>query len=100
MIKMMWGRNEDDRRKCKNQANIKFFSFQNAQAAKEANAEKLLLGRPMWIKWDKALCKQYESLGLLSDYRGINDPDLQLQYIENQLLMHLTHQKKNQEHVV
>lgn len=37
----------------------------------------------MWVKWDKAMYRQYEALGILEDYRGIADVDLQLQYIES-----------------
>lgn len=38
-IKITWGRNEDDRKKCKNQANIKFLSFQDAYRAKVETSE-------------------------------------------------------------
>ena len=41
----------------------------------------------MRISWGKGLAQQLVSMGMLVDYTGIQDPELEMQYIENQLNM-------------
>ena len=79
---------------------MKFTSFHAAHQAKLETSEKQLLGKPMWVKWDRAASKQYEGMGILADYKGIPDPDFQLQYIEAQMLILYNKQKSESDAIL
>lgn len=55
--------------------------------AKQNLAEAWVYGQAMRISWGKGLSQQLKSMGMLADYVGIPDPELEMQYIENQLNM-------------
>lgn len=94
-VKLMLPRNEEERRRRRNCAFIKFATYESAYLAKEALQEKHLLGMGLKLCWGKDIPKQLRALGMLLDYQeyqGLTDTDLEMQYIENQLNMWLKKQ--------
>lgn len=86
----MLPRNEDERRRRRNCAFVKFATFESAYIAKEALQEKHLLGMGLKICWGKDIVKQLRAQGMLLDFQGVpGDPDLEMQYVETQLTMWL-----------
>ena len=83
-VKLMLPRNEEDRKKKRLCAFIKFYKYESAFLAKEMMNEQLLEGMSMRINWGKGINAIIRNNGLMIDYKGVSgDQELEMQYVEN-----------------
>ena len=82
----MWPRTDEERKRRRNCGFVKFYKYESAFLAKEHLNEQVICGMAMRLNWGKGISQQLRGNGLLVDYQGlIGDPELEMQYIENQL---------------
>ena len=67
-VKLMLPRNEDERKRRRNCAFVKFATFESAYIAKDALQEKHLLGNGLKLCWGKDIPKQLRAQGMLLDF--------------------------------
>ena len=85
-VKLMLPRSEEDRRRKRNCAFVKYYKYEAAYLAKEELGERFLCGQQMRICWAKGINAQVRALGCMADYRGVgNDPEVEMAFIEDQL---------------
>lgn len=85
-VKVMWPRTEEERKRKRNCGFVKFYKYEAAYLAKQNLNETSIAGNAMKINWGKGISEALQQQGILKDYSGVfNDPDLQMQFLENQL---------------
>ena len=85
-IKLMLPRNDDERKRKRNCAFIKYYKYESAYLAKEELSEKFLFSQQMRICWAKGISGQIRANGWLVDYNGVHgDAEVEMNFIESQL---------------
>ncbi len=85
-VKLMLPRSEEERKRKRNCAFIKFYKYEAAFLAKEELGEKFLCGQQMRICWAKGISSQIRAHGWLADYKGVgNDTEVEMSFVEDQL---------------
>ncbi len=85
-IKLMQARSEEERKRKRNCAFIKFYKYEAAYLAKEELGEKFLYGQQMRICWAKGTSNQIAQAGWMADYKGVKgDQEVEMNFIEEQL---------------
>ena len=82
----MLPRNEEERRRHRNSAFVKFATYESAFLAKEYLRDKYLLGKGLKITWGKGVPQMLRLKGMLKDFQGRpENTDQEMEFVENQL---------------
>ena len=71
-LKLMLPRNEDERKRKRNCAFVKYYRYEGAYLAKEELAEKFLYGQQMRICWAKGIAQMVRAAGYMADFNGVS----------------------------